>query len=221
LAWLLPPLIFMAVIFKDSRTHAYTYMLPMFIVAGIGIDAFIGWIQRLLRGRSSQIAQAVVLTTFLMFSYISYARYIDHDPEYPWYPKHVLGMEFRGGYPNPTFGFPYSRRWRDIAGWFAALPDRDVILATNERLVIANFYLPSKVHFKYILSEPPRRIRAPNGLYVLVIRGPQTWMDQLWGLPLDAWREKLIPLHDFLNEEGEVVASVYFLTQEQFEAEFR
>lgn len=34
LAWLIPPLIFMVLIFKDSRTHAYTYLLPLLIIAG-------------------------------------------------------------------------------------------------------------------------------------------------------------------------------------------
>ena len=44
LAWLLPPLIFMAVVFKDLRTHAYTYLLPLLIIAGVGIDICISWI---------------------------------------------------------------------------------------------------------------------------------------------------------------------------------
>jgi hypothetical protein len=45
-------------------------------------------------------------------------------------------------------------------------------------------------------------------------------MNRLWGWSLDEWHEKLVPLHDFVNEEGKIVASVYFLTQEQIDAEF-
>ena len=210
----------MALVFRDSRTHAYTYLLPLFIVAGIGIDTLIDWLHSLLRGKSNQIAHAIVLAIFLIFSYLSYAIFIDHDPEYPWYPKSILGMELRGGYLAGTFGFPYSREWRDIARWFDRLPDQDVILVTNEKLEIATFYLPSKVRYEYISREFPGQVQTARGLYFLVMQRPQNWMNQLWGWPLDEWHEKLVPLRDFVNEEGRIVASVYFLTQEQIDAEF-
>jgi hypothetical protein len=220
LAWLLPPLISMVVIIKDSRTHAYTYLVPLMIVAGMGIDTFIGWLRRFLRGKSIQIGHAIALTIFFVFSYLSYAIFIDHAPEYPWYPKSILGMELRGGYLAGTFGFPYSREWRDIAKWFNRLPDRDVILVTNEKLEIATFYLPSKVRYEHISREFPRQVQTGYGLYFLIIQRPQNWMNQLWGWPLDEWHEKFVPLQDFVNEEGKIVASVYFLTQEQIDAEF-
>lgn len=221
LAWILPPLIFMAVLFKDSRTHAYTYLLPLLIVAGTGIDALINWLQRLLRGKASQIAQGTALVTFLLFFHLSYSIFIDHDPEYPWYPKRALGMELRGGPLAGTFGFPYLREWRAIAKWFDQLPDQSVTLVTNEKLEIARFYLPVKVRYKYVASEVPEHIQAPRGLYFLVVQGPQTWMNQLWGWRLDTWHEQLVPLQDFRNEDGEVVASIYFLTQEQIDSSFR
>jgi 4-amino-4-deoxy-L-arabinose transferase-like glycosyltransferase len=223
LAWLLPPLVFMAVIFNDSRTHAYTYMLPLLMIAGVGIDTLIGWIHTAFRGRSHQIAQAIVLTILLIFSYISYSIFIDHDPEYPWYPKRVLGMEMEGGFVAGTFGFPYSREWREIGSWFQSLPaNQNVTLVTNEKRQIATFYLPSRVHnrHKYSLPEFPGEIDAPHGIYVLIIHGPQNWLQHLWGLPLSAWQEKFVSLQDFANEEGRVVASIYFLTPEQIVTEF-
>ena len=223
LAWLLPSLIFMVLIFKDSRTHAYTYLLPLLIVAGIGIDAMIGWLQTLLRNRSFRVVEAAVLATFLIFSYLSYEVFIDHDPEYPWNPKHVLGMTFEGGFLEGTFGFPYSRGWRSIGGWFQGLSDNeDLILVTNEKRQIATFYLPSNVRNRdrYSTSEFPGEIRAPRGLYILIVQEPQSWAYQLWGLSLNAWHEKFAPLYDFVNEEGRIVASVYFLTPEQIETEF-
>jgi 4-amino-4-deoxy-L-arabinose transferase-like glycosyltransferase len=224
LAWLLPPIIFMALIFNDSRTHSYTYLLPLFVVAGIGIDAMIGWIHSLLRGKSVQIAQTIVLSVFLIFSYLSYEIFIDHDPEYPWSPKRVLGINLKGGSLDGTFGFPYSREWRDIGRWFENLQmDEDVIVVTNEKRQFVSFYLPSRVsnRYKYSLPHFSEEIRAPHGLYILIIEKPQSWMYQLWGLNLDVWREKFVPLQDFVNEEGERVASVYFLTQAQIDAEFR
>jgi hypothetical protein len=223
LAWLLPPLIFMTLIFKESLTHSYTYLLPLVVVAGIGIDAMIGWMHSLFRGRSLQIAQAVVLSIFLIFSYLSYELFIDHDPEYPWSPKRVLGMQLDGGFLTGTFGFPYSREWRDIGEWFDGLDNKeDVIVVTNEKRQFVSFYLPSQVgnRFRYSLPEFSDEIRAPHGLYLLIVQRPQSWMYQLWGLHLDEWHEKFVPLHDFVNAEGEVIASVYYLTQQQIEAEF-
>jgi 4-amino-4-deoxy-L-arabinose transferase-like glycosyltransferase len=223
LAWALPPLIFMSLIFKDSRTHAYTYILPLFVIAGVGVNEMINWIQKLLHERSSQLARTAVPVIFLMFAYISYGIFIDHDPEYPWYPKHVLGMELKGGNLTGTFGFPYSRKWREIGKWFDELPkDRDVILATNEKRQFVSFYLPSNARNRVQYSAPgfPPDVRAPHGLYILIVHGPQSWMTRFWNLPLQAWHEQFVPLQDFVNEDGEIVASVYFLTQEQIERGF-
>lgn len=223
LAWALPPLVFMSLIFRDSRTHAYTYILPLFIVAGAGVDAMIDWVQRLLEARAAQIARAGVLAVFLLFSYIGYMLFVDHAPEYPWYPKRVLGMQLQGGNLTGTFGFPYSREWREIGRWFDELPkDQDVILATNEKRQFVAFYLPSSVRNRVQYSAPgfPPDVRAPHGLYILIVHGPQSWMTRFWNLPLDAWHERFVPLRDFVNEEGKIVASVYFLTQEQIAATF-
>lgn len=224
LAWVLPPLIFMTMLFNDSRTHAYTYLLPLFIVAGLGVDVMMGWIRdRLLRGRAFQVAQGALLLLFLFFSYISYQLYIDHRIEYPWYPKPVLGMEFEGGFVAGTFGFPYSRQWREIGTWFENLPDSpEVELITNEKRQFVTFYLPSNVRSRqrYNTGDFPGNVRAPNGIYVLIVQGPQSWTRELWDVSLTEWRERFIPVHDFVNEDGEILASVYFLTPQQIESEF-
>ena len=220
LAWLVPPLIFMALVFKDSRTHAYTYLLPLLIVAGIGIDKLVHWLQHTLRGRFIRAVNAMVLAAFLVFSYLAYDVFVDHDPEYPWQPKRILGVEAEGGFLVGTFGFPYARDWRAIATWFENLPNRDVTVVTNEKQQIARFYLPPDVQYRYGLKEFPGRIKAPDGLYFVVIPGPQSWMDELWGWSFREWQENLAPEKNFLNEQGKVVAAVYFLTQEQLNAEF-
>jgi hypothetical protein len=223
LAWLLPPLFFMTLIFKDSRTHAYTYILPMLIVAGIGLDTLVGWLQCLFGGRASRAAITVLLATFLILAYIDYEIFIDHNPEYPWSPKQILGMQLEGGRLTGTFGFPYSRQWREIGEWFQGLPaGEDPSVVTNEKSQFVTFYLPADVRNRYNYNgkRVPENIQAPDGIYILIIQGPQSWIDQLWGLSLDAWHEKFVPRKDFVNEEGKVVASVYFLTPEQIQSEF-
>ena len=223
LTWFLPPMIFMVIIFKESLTHAYTYLLPLTVVAAIGLDVMICWMDSFFRGRSLRLAQTGVLAIFLFFSYLSYEVFIDHHPEYPWSTKSILGVEYKGGLVSGTFGFPYSREWRDIGKWFANLPtDEDVIVVTNEKRQFVSFYLPQAVgnRFRYSLPEFSDEIRAPHGLYILIVQKPQSWLYQLWGLHLDEWHAKFTPLKDFFNQDGEVVASVYFLTQGQIEAEF-
>ena len=113
LAWLLPPLIFMTLLFEDSRTHAYTYILPMFIIAGVGLDTLIGWLARSVGARASRAALAAVMAVFVIITYTNYTIFVDQTPEYPWYPKRVLGMQLERGRLTGTFGFPYLRDWRD------------------------------------------------------------------------------------------------------------
>ena len=82
LVWLLPPLIFMAMIFKDSRTHAYTYLLPLLILAGIGIDTLVRWLQHLLREKSLRIVSIIGPAIFLLlaFSYWLLASQASQKP---------------------------------------------------------------------------------------------------------------------------------------------
>lgn len=223
LAWSLPSMLFMVMIFKDSRTHAYTYILPLLVVAGIGIDVMVGWLRTLLRGKAFQIVQATVLGIFLLFSYISYQIFIDHNPEYPWHPKRVLGMKFDGGFVSGTFGFPYSREWREIGKWFEELPgNKDVMLVTNEKVQFVSFYMPSRVRNrnKYVTDKVPEEVDAPDGLYILMVQAPQSWTRQIWELNIEQWRENFTPMHEFVNDDGEVVGSIYFLTLEQIQTEF-
>jgi hypothetical protein len=220
LAWLLPPLIFMGLIFRDSRTHAYTYLLPMMVVAGAGVDALVGWAGRLLGGKGAQASKALALVAFLIFGYLSYAVLIDHHPEYPWYPKHVLGIQLQGGELVGTFGFPYARDWRGIAAWFEALPRRQVTVVTNDNQVIAGFYLPSKAELNYRYLRSPGHVNEPRGLYFLVVQGPQSWRDQLWGWSLDEWGQQLTPVREFRGADGQVLASIFYLTQGQLDTLF-
>jgi hypothetical protein len=223
LAWLLPPLIFMTLIFKDSRTHAYTYLLPLLVIAAVGLESLIGWLARFLGKGASRAAVMAVLAVFLALSYISYALFVDQHPEYPWYPKSVLGMQLDGGRLTGTFGFPYLRDWREIGEWFQQLPqDEQAAVVTNEKSQFITFYLPQAVRnvYKYSEKKFPEEVEAPHGLYILIVQGPQSWMYQLWGLSLDDWHARFVPLKDFTNDQGEVIASIYYLTPEQIQGEF-
>jgi hypothetical protein len=196
----------------------------MLIIAGVGIETIINWLARLLGERSSRTAVAAFLAVFMVLFYISYEIFIDQDPEYPWYPKRVLGMQLHGGRLTGTFGFPYLRDWREIGEWFEGLPqDEQAVMVTNEKSQFVTFYLPANVRniIKYSRRSVPEEINAPDGIYVLIVEGSQSWLDRLWGLTLSDWHTKFVPLQDFVNDQGKVVASIYFLTPEQIEREFR
>lgn len=220
IAWIMPPIIFMVMIFKDSRTHAYTYLLPLLIVAGIGFETILRWSRQWLRGRFAQLVQAISLGVLLLFAYISYEVMVDHSPEYPWYPKQLLGMNLDESHVAGIFGFPYSRNWREIGQWFETLPKQDTIVVLNEKLDFPTFYLPSNIRYKYITEESPGKIKTAQGIYILLVQNSWIRMNTLWGWSVDEWHRKLTPLHDFINQDGRIVASVYFLTPEQIDANF-
>ena len=217
--WFLPAFIFMVWIFKDSRKHAYTYILPLLIITGLGLDAIVRWLSSRLPARSNLIAPATGLILLLGFSYVSYSLFVDHTPEYPWHPKRLFNMDVPGGNLVGIFGFPYSRDWREIGNWFDTLPDEDIPIITNEKERIASFYLSAPINDQH--AESVRNIRGRDGAYLVLIEAPQSWVNEIWGWPLSRWHEKFEPLETFFNEEGQLMATVYFLTSEEIEREFR
>ncbi|TFH37777.1 MAG: hypothetical protein E4G99_01580 [Anaerolineales bacterium] len=220
LVWLIPPLVFMELIFKDSRASAYDYILPLILLAGLGFSTLLDWFRHRVQIRAIQTVQAGILILVLGFAFISFQLFVDHESEYPWQPKTVLGMEVTGGYLNGLFGVPYNRDWRAIGAWFERSAEKTQIVATNEKLIISQFYLPSSVKYKYIYRDSLQERPVEEGIYILMVENPQSWMDQLWGWTSAQWSENLTPEHEFVNEEGTIVASLYFLTQGQIDAEF-
>jgi len=68
----------------------------------------------------------------------------------------------------------------------------------------------------YIWRDAPKELPEADQIYFLVIHQPQSWVDQLWGRTFDQWHDKFPPAADFTNDNGEVVASVYVLSTNQY-----
>lgn len=211
LMWVIPPMIFMELIFKDSRASAYTYLLPLAIIAGIGFNALFLFLRRLTKDRWSQLIQVGLLVIYLGLGYMTYDLLDNHNPEYPWQSKNVLGMVVPGGNLVGTFGMPYNRDWHEIGAWFRQLPAQEKVAVTNEKLQIAEFYLPSDVQFKYIWRNAPGERPQANQIYFLVVDRPQSWINQVWGLTPEQWRQKFTPIRTFADAQGQPVAWLYFL----------
>lgn len=219
-AWILPPLVFMELVFRTSRTHAYTYLLPLLIIGGLGLDLPLSWLERLRTTWPRSIAQWMVLATLVMVGMFSQTILVDHRPEYPWNPKHLWVWDLPGGNREGTFGFPYSRNWRDIGNWFAMLSYRDAPVVTNEKSVIPAFYLPDRFTIDGRADTRPDQVPDEPGIYFVAVRRPQSWRGEIWDWPVETWSQRLQPLAEFENEAGEPVATVFFLTRDQIESLF-
>lgn len=215
LTWVIPALVFMEVILRDSGTHAYTYFLPLILIAGIGLKTALAGIRHWFGRMAFKTARGLILGLLLLNAYSSYRLFIDHSPEYPWWPKTVLGTTLPGGHPMNIFGFPYNRNWRAVQAWFAPLSGQNKVVVTNEKPLIASFYLPSSFRYDYLWSDDPEALPNSKGLYFLVIDHPQSGMERLWGWSASEWQAQLSPTQTFFNAQGQPVAWIYFLTQEQ------
>ncbi len=215
LAWLVPPLLFIELVFKDFRASAYDYILPLCLVAGIGLDSLVVWVKAKWRPAWSWAAQGMILAVLLALGHVTFELLVDHNPEYPWEPKTIAGMTVPGGNFNGFFGLPYNRDWRAIGDWFDGLPGDGQVVVTNEKLAIAMFYLPDDVRFKYIWRDAPDSLPEDPALYFLVIDRPQSWIDQVWGRTATGWQALFTPAEIFYSESGTPVAWVYRLDHAQ------
>lgn len=220
LSWLLPALVFMELLFKDSRTHAYAYLIPLTITAGVGLEETRRWVVRRRGPLAGRVWHAVLILVLLVGGVLSYSLVVDHNPEYPWSSKRTLLWHAEGGFLEGTFGFPYQRDWRALATWFGGLADGEVLVVTNEKPEIASFYLPEQALVHYRTQNLPEWWNPTDGLYVLVVERPQSWLDELWGWKLDEWGENLSPAQVFHGPDGRLLASIYFLTEAQLQSMF-
>jgi 4-amino-4-deoxy-L-arabinose transferase-like glycosyltransferase len=185
-SWLLPSFFFLEALMSSPRTHIYVYFIPLFIVVALGFESLRG-----VTGSRFWKARGVIATGILgagLFGSFAVSHYlfVDHEPEYPWNDKRVLGMTMEGRPLAGIMGFPYRRNWRAISEVLRNVPDRETArFVTNEKNVIARFYLQDTM-----LELSRREIRAPSALYLVAIEGAQSWKRTILGRPLRYWRSR-------------------------------
>jgi len=207
--------------FQRFGAPAYAYFLPLLLVAGIGLARAIRWIKGRFGPWGCRTARTIVLTVLLLNVYASYMLFVDHAPEYPWWPKTVLGTTLPGGHPMNIFGFPTNRAWRAVETWFAPLSRENKVVVTNEKPLIASFYLPGSFRYNYRWGDAPDSLPNSNGLYFVVVDHPQSGMDKLWGWTAAEWRDKLTPIQTFYDAQEHPEAWIYFLSEQQRAEIFR
>lgn len=135
--WFLLPLCFMEGFVAVPGTHIYTYLLPAFIVGGLGFYY--------LSKYNREFSLFIAMCAFGFLSLQSYIIFVDHSREFPWEAKQVMFWHI----PKPStdynlslFGFPYYRNWDGVRKYLFEHPEVTAF-ASNERDTITDFYLPN------------------------------------------------------------------------------
>jgi hypothetical protein len=123
----------------DPRSHVYNFFLPGLLIAAHGM-----WdvVRRAGRGAGRRLVQTAVWALIAAFGAATWAMFVDHAVEHPWYRKTILGYEL----PNletrhvaGVFGFPY-RRGLDQVGQLFDSGELRGTFDSNERRAMADFY---------------------------------------------------------------------------------
>jgi hypothetical protein len=189
----------MEVITKFPGTHIWTYLLPLCIFIGFGLER----LYHLLRFKPVKIGYVLILAMVSVFlSYQSFIIFVDHDKEYPWERKPFLLWELKKpntGYQLSLFGFPYFRGWNDIAE-FLTTDGRSNFYWDNEKASLSRYYIPLE------------RNNQKAG-YFLRINRPQTFTSEIINKRGASWMLKNTPIKVFYNGTGRQVASVYLVPE--------
>ena len=155
--WIVPPYLWMEFVMSQPRTHIYVYLLPSFVFVALGLRVLDRWMEGLIdpdrqvrhetEASSSArrlIVQTPSLVVLLLLFGMTNAIFVDHRPEYPWENETLLGINFTGKKMAGMMGFPYYRRWAEVATFLdeAAGPGPQLYL-TNEKGLVG-FYLPTR-----------------------------------------------------------------------------
>lgn len=109
---------------KNPGTHIYNFLIPLFIISGIGTFAFIEFLNKKFLRRFAFFVRALLFLCFIFIYFQTFFLFVHHNPEYPFYTKKLLFLKYRSiqditppymnGFYIPLFGFPHNRNWKQI-----------------------------------------------------------------------------------------------------------
>ena len=188
--WILIPFAFMEGLVSIPGTHIYTYLIPVMILMGFGIDKLMEMTtKKYLIG----IGDSLMLLLFLFLALQTNTIFVDHKGEYPWQEKKFL--IFTLNKPTPIFhlsmfGFPYNREWQEISKILES--DQTSYFSTNERVALTRFYL----------NNPKDNNKAKFFVY---IENPQTFTNEITNPRTKSWASKNSPIKEFTTVSGNKV----------------
>lgn len=187
----LPILIWFAVVFgffeifvRNPGTHFYNFLLPLIILAGIGLGSIIN-----LHVITTVLYAPIILILISFLYFQTYVLYVDHSVEYPFVDKKVLRInnylkpkenilnlvargirEIRPAYMResyiPLFGFTHHRFWNEV---------NDLVNKLNQN---------NNEKFKYITNEDKTvserymdtKYGVEGGFYAVGIKRPMNFV---------------------------------------------
>lgn len=199
--WVAFPLILWELITSIPGTHIYNYLIPLAILAGVGITVIEDLIKNLFKGRLGEAINQFGLTVLFLFMFLlANAVFVNHTTEYPWENEEFMFWTLHK--PNPIFhlsmfGFPYNRNWEEIGEY--VLANTSGYFSTNERKSIPRFYVPL-----------PKD--TPNAGHYISIKNPQSFASDFIQEKAKYWGANYDPVH-VIEEDGKVLAEIYFMPQ--------
>jgi 4-amino-4-deoxy-L-arabinose transferase-like glycosyltransferase len=182
LIWIFIAFLFMEILIKSPGTHIYTYLIPLMIVCGLGIEK----VYSLISNKNIKLIYGGILITLSVHLYIqSFVLFVENSKEYPWQDKNYLYFDLKAltqednkKYYLSLFGFPYNRNWLEIREF---LKNENATYDSSEKSTIGNFYL--------------RNLKFKNyGDIYVEIENPQSFSR--------ANRKELTPIKTFNNPNG-------------------
>lgn len=156
---------FFEIFVKNPGTHFYNFLLPLIILAGIGLGSIIN-----LHVVIKILYAPILLVLFSFLYFQTYVLYVDHSVEYPFVDKKVLRIknylkpnddilnlaakgikEIRPAYMResyiPLFGFTHHRFWNEINDLVNKLNktnNENFKYITNEDKTVSERYMDTK-----------------------------------------------------------------------------
>lgn len=203
LFWFALPFLFWEKVVHIPGTHIYTYLIPVFILMGIGMEYLENaWTRLTAKMRVLKpelIKNVLVGGLFIFLGLQSYTIFVDNSKEYPWQSKSF----FIWTLPVPShafnlslFGFPYFRDWESI-GRFVSSDKNVTAYTSNERESITRYYVKLDKN-------------TDNAGYFIYIRHPQTFTEAIVSPKALYWANNHQPIYTY-SKGGTDLVDIYLM----------
>lgn len=176
--WFFWPFLLLDFFVLVPGTHVHNYLLPLFILAGLGFDYL-----------RKDIKQSWLLFSFVILLFVSIFMIQSQvflpkfNTGYPFTNSTIFGFQMNAlnkNYSTPIYGFVYNRSWYEISEYMNA-QKRVQNFATNENKVVSEYFL-----FGYFFTDwDPKK---PAEYYIEVNNSQE--VDKF--VPVDITRYELI-----------------------------
>src|SRR3989344_4969589 len=139
--WFLIPFIVFELIFQNPGTHINNYLIPIYIMSGVG---FVNLIEKnSVSFKLKKIMIGTVTATLLVSLLIKASVYIPFlNTGYPWKDQYTLYnlRKANNNYHLYLYGFPYYRGW-DVVREYMLTKKGVRGIYTNDNAILAEYYL--------------------------------------------------------------------------------